>query len=164
MSKFFRLCSCEFTKIVKKVSTKVMLIVLVISLFASAGITALTEKVKNLEEDYNTNADYKEQIRLNIESIKVELENENLDQATRNELQASIDANQIALENDVNKNQSFWKTELIFSGIQADKENFYNLKLLGDNESADKVQSLIDKKINLLKKLGVLLFNCLYFN
>ena len=151
MSKFFRLCSCEFTKIMKKVSTKVMLIVLVISLFASAGITALTEKVKNLEEDYNINSDYKEEIRSSIESLKGELENDNLDQATKNELQASIDANQIALDNDVNINQLFWKTELITSNIQTDMENFYNLKLLGDNESADKVQSLIDKKINLLK-------------
>ena len=51
MSKFFRLCSCEFTKIMKKKSTKVMLIILVISLFASAGIAALTKKMYSMTDE-----------------------------------------------------------------------------------------------------------------
>ena len=51
MSKFFRLCSCELTKIMKKKSTKVMLILLILSLFASAGMAVLTKKMYSMTDD-----------------------------------------------------------------------------------------------------------------
>ena len=72
MSKFFRLCSCEFTKIMKKKSTKVMLIILVISLFVSAGIATLTKKMYTMTDEIYTTMDYKESIRAEIESEKSE--------------------------------------------------------------------------------------------
>ena len=51
MSKFFKLCSCEFTKIIKKKSTKVMCILLILALFASVGLTALTKMVTDLADE-----------------------------------------------------------------------------------------------------------------
>lgn len=69
MNKFFRLCSCEFTKIMKKTSTKVMLIILVLSLFASAGMAGLTKKMYNMGVEYST-TEYKQQIQSNISKLK----------------------------------------------------------------------------------------------
>lgn len=151
MSKFFRLCSCEFTKIMKKRSTKVMMIILIVSLFASAGIAALTKKVYNFEEEYYSGSNYKELINSDIEHLKAELNNQDLDQSSKNQLQSELDAYQLAIDYEINTYQTYWKSELLLSDIQENKNEFYNYKSLGDEESANNIQNLIDKKIDLLK-------------
>ena len=102
MSKFFRLCSCEFTKIMKKKSTKVMLIILVISLFASAGLAQLTKGMYNIVDEMYLATDYKESMKSEIETMKTELNNESLDEASKNANQAYLETLQLALDNDIN--------------------------------------------------------------
>lgn len=151
MSKFFRLCSCEFTKIMKKKSTKVMLIILVISLFASAGIAALTKKMYSITDEIYSTMDYKENIRAEIESEKAELGNESLDEASKNTIQARIDTLQLALDNDINIYTSYWKKDLLVNDIVINQTNIYNYKSMGDEESASKEQAIVDSKIEILK-------------
>lgn len=150
MSKFFRLCSCEFTKIMKKRSTKVMLIILVISLFASAGIALLTKKMYNIADEMYSAMDYKENIKLEMESIKTELSNESLDEASKNSMKADLDKLQLAMDNDINIYTTYWKTNLI-NDISIDKSEIYNYKSMGDEESALKKQEDVNAKIEILK-------------
>ncbi len=151
MSKFFRLCSCEFTKIMKKKSTKVMLIILVISLFVSAGIATLTKKMYTMTDEIYTTMDYKESIRAEIESEKSELSNESLDEASKNTIQARVDILQLAIDNDINIYTSYWKTDLLLRDIVTNKTNVYNYKIMGDEELASNEQKIIDTKIEILK-------------
>ncbi|MBP3502773.1 MAG: ABC transporter permease [Clostridia bacterium] len=151
MSKFFRLCSCEFTKIMKKKSTKVMLIILVVSLFASAGIAALTKKMYSITDEIYSTMDYKENIRAEIESEKAELANESLDEASKNTIQARIDTLQLALDNDINIYTSYWKADVLLKDIVTNKINVYNYKSMGAEELAEKEQAIVDTKIEMLK-------------
>ena len=147
MSKFFRLCSCELTKIMKKKSTKVMLILLILSLFASAGMAVLTKKMYSITDDIYSSIDYKSSIKSEIESLKTEMSEENLDEASKNSIQAQIDAFQLAIDNDIN----IYKTELITNDITNLKRNIYNYKAMGQEELATKEQTTVDKLIELLK-------------
>ena len=151
MSKFFRLCSCELTKIMKKKSTKVMLILLILSLFASAGMAVLTKKMYSITDDIYSSIDYKASIKSEIESLKTEMSEENLDEASKNSIQAQIDAFQLAIDNDINIYTTYWKTELITNDITNLKRNIYNYKAMGQEELAIKEQTTVDKLIELLK-------------
>ena len=151
MSKFFRLCSCELTKIMKKKSTKVMLILLILSLFASAGMAVLTKKMYSITDDIYSSIDYKSSIISEIESLKTEMSEENLDEASKNSIQAQIDAFQLAIDNDVNIYTTYWKTELITNDITNLKRNIYNYKAMGQEDLAMKEQTTVDKLIELLK-------------
>lgn len=151
MSKFFRLCSCELTKIMKKKSTKVMLILLILSLFASAGMAVLTKKMYSITDDIYSSIDYKASIKSEIESLKTEMSEENLDEASKNSIQAQIDAFQLAIDNDINIYTTYWKTELITNDITNLKRNIYNYKAMGQEDLAIKEQTTVDKIIELLK-------------
>lgn len=151
MSKFFRLCSCELTKIMKKKSTKVMLILLILSLFASAGMAVLTKKMYSITDDIYSSIDYKSSIKSEIESLKTEMSEENLDEASKNSIQAQIDAFQLAIDNDINIYTTYWKTELITNDITNLKRNIYNYKAMGQEDLAIKEQTTVDKLIALLK-------------
>ncbi len=151
MSKFFRLCSCELTKIMKKKSTKVMLILLILSLFASAGMAVLTKKMYSITDDIYSSIDYKSSIKSEIESLKTEMSEENLDEASKNSIQAQIDAFQLAIDNDINIYTTYWKTELITNDITNLKRNIYNYKAMGQEDLAMKEQTTVDKLIELLK-------------
>lgn len=151
MSKFFRLCSCELTKIMKKKSTKVMLILLILSLFASAGMAVLTKKMYSMTDDIYSSIDYKSSIKSEIESLKTEMSEENLDEASKNSIQAQIDAFQLAIDNDINVYTTYWKTELITNDITNLKRNIYNYKAMGQEDLAIKEQTTVDKIIELLK-------------
>ena len=151
MSKFFRLCSCELTKIMKKKSTKVMLILLILSLFASAGMAVLTKKMYSITDDINSSIEYKASIKSEIESFKTEMSEENLNEASKNSIQAQIDAFQLAIDNDINIYTTYWKTELITNDITNLKRNIYNYKAMGQEDLAIKEQTTVDKIIELLK-------------
>ena len=151
MSKFFRLCSCELTKIMKKKSTKVVLILLILSLFASAGMAVLTKKMYSITDDINSSIDYKASIKSEIESFKTEMSEENLNEASKNSIQAQIDAFQLAIDNDINIYTTYWKTELITNDITNLKRNIYNYKAMGQEDLAIKEQTTVDKIIELLK-------------
>ena len=151
MSKFFRLCSCELTKIMKKKSTKVMLILLILSLFASAGMAVLTKKMYSITDDINSSIDYKASIKSEIESFKTEMSEENLNEASKTSIQAQIDAFQLAIDNDINIYTTYWKTELITNDITNLKRNIYNYKAMGQEDLAIKEQTTVDKIIELLK-------------
>lgn len=151
MSKFFRLCSCELTKIMKKKSTKVMLILLILSLFASAGMAVLTKKMYSITDDIYSSIDYKSSIKSEIESLKTEMSEENLDEASKNSIQAQIDAFQLAIDNDINVYTTYWKTDLVKNDIVNLKTNVYNYKAMGQEDLAIKEQTTVDKIIELLK-------------
>lgn len=151
MSKFFRLCSCELTKIMKKKSTKVMLILLILSLFASAGMAVLTKKMYSITDDIYSSIDYKASIKSEIESLKTEMSEENLDEASKNSIQAQIDAFQLAIDNDINVYTTYWKTDLVKNDIVNLKTNVYNYKAMGQEDLAIKEQTTVDKIIELLK-------------
>lgn len=154
MSKFFRLCSCEFTKIIKKKSTKVMLIILIISLFASAGFAILTKKMYSLSDEIYENIDYKSNLQSEMDSLKHEINenNDSLDESSKNSIQAKIDIYQFAIDNQINIYTKYWKTDVITSDLLTSKEKIYNYKSLKDEESEKIEQENFNRISELLIK------------
>lgn len=153
MNRFLKLCSCEFTKTMKKRSTKIMMIILVVSLFISAGLAELTKKMYSFSEDFIVTSDYKTTLRTEIETLKADLEanGNTLDENTKNSTKAQIDIDQYALDYDININQTYWKTTMLDSDILNSKILYYNYLSLEEVDEATKLQEEIDKKIELLK-------------
>lgn len=153
MSKFFNLCSCEFTKITKKKSTKIMLIVLIVSIFAAAGLSVLIKKMYSLTDEMIESEAYESNIKTELESFKNDLNNnkDTLDEASKNELKAKIDTYEFAIENNINLYKSYWKSDVLSTDVYQSKINFYNYKSIGDEALAVEEQTNIDKKFDLLK-------------
>lgn len=154
MSKIFRLCSCELKKIMKKKSTVIMLIILVLSLFASAGIANLTKKMYSIVDEMSDNTNYKESIQSEIDTLKYELNENanNLDEATKNDKLAQIDIKQFAKDNDVNIYTAYWKSDIINSEMYISKVKINNYKSMHDEASAAESQKLYDKLSEYVKK------------
>ena len=111
----------------------------------------LTKKMYSMTDDIYSSIDYKSSIKSEIESLKTEMSEENLDEASKNSIQAQIDAFQLAIDNDVNIYTTYWKTELITNDITNLKRNIYNYKAMGQEDLAMKEQTTVDKLIELLK-------------
>lgn len=154
MNKFLKLCSCEYTKIIKKKSTKIMLVILILALLAAVGITALTKKVMDLADESIIGEESKNNIQVELDSYRHELIDNagNLDEASKNELQARIDTYQFAVDNDVNIYVQYWKSDVICNDLYLKTIDVYNYKSLGQEDEERKVQEIIDKIRDLIKK------------
>ena len=130
-----------------------MLIILVVSLFAAAGLATLTKKMYTFVDTMYEDINYKEGLQSEIDALKNDLNtnSEVYDQATKNQIQALIDTNQLAIDNDVNIYTSYWKSDLLQQDILKSKENIYNYQSLNDQELLQKEQVILDKKIEMLK-------------
>ena len=83
MSKFLDLCSCEFTKIMKKKSSKIMILILILSIFASAGLSVLIKKMSTLTSEMYESDSYASSIKTELETFKSDLNNILLTQTVR---------------------------------------------------------------------------------
>ena len=153
MSKFSKLCSCEYTKIIKKKSTKIMLIILVIALLAAAGFTALTKKLTDFADESITSGEYKNNLQAELDSFKHELSDNagNLDEASKNELQAKIDTFQFAIDNDVNTYLEYWKADIVGRDLYSSTLDLYNYKSMGQDDEQKKAQDIVDRICGLVK-------------
>ncbi len=153
MSKFFKLCSCEYTKVIKKKTTKIMFVILILAMLASVGLTTLTKKVTDYADEEIVNGDYKSALQAEIDQYKRELnENANtLDEATKNEYQARIETNQFSIDNELNPHTSYWKPDVLNTEVYTSKLDMYNYKSLGQEDEAKKSQEKADKLCELIK-------------
>lgn len=153
MSRFLNLCSCEFIKIMKKRSSKVMLIILIAAIFAAAGIAVLTKKMYSYSEEYLSTVDYKTMTKTELESLKADIEANSsvLDEASKNSLQAQVDVYQMAMDYDINIYNTYWKSNVLTTDLLNSKTYYYNYISMGDEKSALVEQANIDKKVELLK-------------
>lgn len=150
MGNFVRLCSCEFTKIFKKKTTKIMIIILIVALFISAGITSLSKKLTNVA-DYYANMDYKESMRITIEMNKEEINNEAIDELSKTHMKAANDVYQLAIDNDINIYTSYWKSDVLNNDMLTLKSNQYLSESMGQTLEAGVLKSDYDKYAEMIK-------------
>ncbi len=153
MSSFLNLCSCEFTKIRKKKSTKIMMIILVLSVFVAVLLSILTKEIYNVSETYYSNADYKTMEKTEMEALKAELENyeSSLDVSSKNTIKAKIDTYQMAIDYDINIYNNYWKNNVLMNDILISKVQYYDYKSIEDEELANIEDQNINKKLELIK-------------
>ena len=124
-----------------------MLIILIVSIFAAAGLSVLTKKMYSLTSEFIESDSYENNVKAELESIKTDLNNnkDNLDEVSKNELQAKIDTYQFAVDNNINLYKAYWKSDVLSTDVYDSKISYYNYKSIGDEEAASKEQSYIDQ-------------------
>lgn len=136
--KIFKLFINENIKTWKKVSTKVLLIAILLSL---VGVLALTKFTQHLDENNkgvvvaedNSNAYLKQE----IEYLKEELKNDDLEEQSRRNLQAQLQRYELYLEYNINMYANTWKKDIV--------EKIVELKQNKNDNQAEKF-------INILKE------------
>lgn len=156
--KMIKLIQNETIKTFKKTSTKILILLAFLSLFAAIGLSHLVMMLNNVpavlvqdEEDWKT------RMKEEISQMKKSVESESglYDKATIAEMKAKIDTYELALENDINYNGYYfngnWKIELL-NEIEEQKQDLYMNEELMDEESKNKEEKAINEKISALKK------------
>lgn len=147
MNKFLKLCSCEFSKVWKKKSIKVMIVILLLSTLLCGLLTLGIEKLTELSDEVEISQNEQ------LENYKVELaNNENVyDEVTKNKLKAEIDIYQLAIDNDINLNKTYWKSNVLLNDIKDILEIKYNNISLGYNDTEIREQDEVDKYLEYIK-------------
>ena len=137
MSKIWKLFIDENIKTWKKTSTKIILIVIILSLFGTLALTKLMEKYYKdniVASNESTEVDlWKENVRSVIKGIESNIETENLDEKTIQDLKIQKEKYEIALKYNINIYNSGWKGEVI-EELATEKINDANSEVISQLE------------------------------
>lgn len=150
MSKIFTLIRNEYLKSIKKISTKIMIILAILTIFLAVGLS----KLMKFENEYFAgemleSESWQEQLNQEIQLQKKELENQT-SPIEKARIQANIEANELALKNDININMaSGWKSQCIVE-IEDKKAELYLLEK--GTEEYNTLNAEIEKAIKALQE------------
>lgn len=162
MKKIYKLFVNENIKTWKKLSTKLLIIVLLLSLIASLGLVKLMKHLNSNIEYYDSTSNWREIVTEQKEEIKKSLNQNDLDEETRKNMNLELEKYDIALENDINIYSNYWKSDILDDIIALKQEDENNneieqlLQLIKNNDYSKYIelqktivkQSLDDKEIS----------------
>lgn len=156
--KIIKLIQNETIKTFKKTSTKILVILSILSLFAAVGLAKLVMALNELPNYYTENSEnWKEQMKEQISSMKKMMETEGVhyDKESLANLKAELETYEIALKNDINYIYSYdnsnWKIQLL-NQIQSAKSNLIMNENIQSNEAKEENEKIVNDRIKLLEK------------
>ena len=115
--KIFKLFIDENIKTWKKLSTKIMIIAIILSLFAVLALVKFMEKTEENHLVYNSDnsagENEKEFLEREIEFYESQLKNEKLDEETRLVTERNLEMYKLYLEYDISPYNNTWENELV---------------------------------------------------
>lgn len=134
--KIFKLFISENIKTWKKFSTKVLLVIVLLSIMAVLGITKLMQKLDNNVTYTREVANYNEEnLKSQIEYLESELENDSLDEVSKQNIQKQIEQYQLCLDYNIDGYGSTWRNDIV--------EQIVDAKMIDDTEKAEKLVKLL---------------------
>lgn len=134
--KIFKLFISENIKTWKKFSTKVLLVIVLLSIMAVLGIAKLMQKLDNNVTYTREVANYNEEnLKSQIEYLKSELENDSLDEVSKQNIQKQIEQYQLCLDYNIDGYGSTWRNDIV--------EQIVDAKMIDDTEKAEKLIKLL---------------------
>lgn len=134
--KIFKLFISENIKTWKKFSTKVLLVIVLLSIMAVLGITKLMQKLDNNVTYTREVANYNEEnLKSQIEYLKSELENDSLDEVSKQNIQKQIEQYQLCLDYNIDGYGSTWRNDIV--------EQIVDAKMIDYTEKAEKLIKLL---------------------
>ena len=137
MSKIWKLFICENIKTWKKLSTKILIIVILIALIGSLAIVKIAEKASESNQSTIDSIDGDGKIFLEgaIKNIEEALQNENLDEQTREANERQLQTYKLSLKYNVSPYKTSWKSEAIEKIIDSETEMATKIeKILGNDD------------------------------
>lgn len=116
MSKIFKLFIDENIKTWKKFSTKLALVIIILSL---VGVLALVKIIEKLDESYSSGVsyyeyDFKEDLQSQIDFYKNMLNEEGLTQSEKKDIQIQIERCEMFIKYNINQYYDYWKRDLVY--------------------------------------------------
>lgn len=134
--KIFKLFISENIKTWKKFSTKVLLVIVLLSIMAVLGIAKLMQKLDNNVTYTREVANYNEEnLKSQIEYLKSELENDSLDEVSKQNIKKQIEQYQLCLDYNIDGYGSTWRNDIV--------EQIVDAKMIDDTEKAEKLIKLL---------------------
>ena len=143
MSKIWKLFVNENIKTWKKLSTKILIIVILIALIGSLAIVKIAEKISksNQTSVNSTLDDGKVFLEGVINSLEEELQNEQLDEQTRKEYEKQLKNYKLLLKYNVSPYKTSWKSEAIDKIVNSENELATKIeKTLEDDDFAQYIK------------------------
>ena len=137
MSKIWKLFICENIKTWKKLSTKILIIVILIALIGSLAIVKIAEKASESNQSTidSIYGDGKIFLEGAIKNIEEALQNENLDEQTREANERQLQIYKLSLKYNVSPYKTSWKSEAIEKIIDSENEQAIRIeKILEEND------------------------------
>ncbi|MBQ2836030.1 MAG: ABC transporter permease subunit [Clostridia bacterium] len=156
MSKIFKLFINENIKTWKKFSTKLSIILIIVSLIGTLSFVKIIQKYEEKSTATNTINDWKFSAEKEIEYIKEILKDDSISDSDRRNFEITLEKYEMAIEYQINIYSSYWKNNLL--------NQITNLKQKGDTSQIAKLTEILknndfDGYINLqkeeLKKQGL---------
>ena len=141
--KIFRLFIDENIKTWKKLSTKLLIIAVLLSLVGVLGLTKLMQHMdeRNKMSVYVTeNND--EYLKSEIDYLKEQLKDENLDEESKKSMQAQMEQYEMYLQYDIQLYGDTWKNDIVKSIVK--------LRMNGKNDEAEKLVQILKNNANIL--------------
>lgn len=164
MNKILKLFINENIKTWKKLSTKMMIIVAILSVIAALGLAKLMKKFDENSVVRTDEINWKESIKKDIDYIEEQLKKENLDDESKDGLKTQLEQYKLSIEYDISPWKSYWKTDAIrkMANLKVQKNNSYldeteinkiesQISELGDKLKKDDYYGYMDFQINELK-------------
>ena len=153
MSKIWKLFVSENKKTFKKTSTKIMIVLCILTLFGSVGFAKLSSKLIEYGESFvleeRNQEKGKEELKTEINEMKKELNDKTLDDETKNEYKFQIERLEFAIENDLNVISPTWyrtwKSEALEENLYLAEVNLNELKQISiDTAEIEAAQKKVD--------------------
>ncbi len=132
--KIFRLFINENIKTWKKFSTKMLIVIVLLSIVAVLGMAKLMGSLEG-NIPYVIDNNNEESIKMQIEYLKEELKNANLDEESKAQIQSQIDEYQIYLDYGIEQYGNTWKNDIV--------NQITNAKLSGETEKVNQLIGIL---------------------
>ena len=143
MSKIWKLFVNENIKTWKKLSTKILIIVILIALIGSLAIVKIAEKASESNQSTIDSivGDGKIFLEGAIKNLEEELQNEQLDEQTRESYERQLQTYKLSLKYNVSPYKTSWKSEAIEKIIDSETEMATKIeKILEEDNSTQYIE------------------------
>lgn len=121
MSKIFKLFIDENIKTWKKLSTKILLIVILIALIGALGLVKVVQNL-NVSTESSMVYDWREDAKKSIEALKETLKDETLDKQSIQNIKIQIEKYELSIKYDISPYGGYWKNEVLEQIVQFRQE------------------------------------------
>lgn len=113
MKKIYKLFIDENIKTWKKLSTKILLIIILLSLIGTLGLVKFMKSINESNSTAFSNYDWKTDVNNQIKNMTKILKQDEVDDETKRNLQIEVEKYKLAVQYDINPYADFWKSDML---------------------------------------------------
>lgn len=129
MKKIYKLFIDENIKTWKKLSTKILLIIILLSLIGTLGLVKFMKSINESNSTAFSNYDWKTDVNNQIKNMTKILKQDEVDDETKRNLQIEVEKYKLAVQYDINPYADFWKSDMLNEIAKLEYEDKNNVNI-----------------------------------